>query len=156
MSSPTLGALSYSLRAVGLPDRRHYGFTLLELLVVIVIIGLLAGLVAPRYFDQVSKSNVKVARAQIDALEKALDQYRLELGHYPTTEQGLAALSAKPVNVERWDGPYVKKVVPLDPWSHAYVYKAPGDHGDYDLSSLGSDGQPGGAGEAADATSWSR
>lgn len=131
------------------------GFTLLELLVVIVIIGLLATLVAPRYFDQVSKSNVKIARAQIDALEKALDQYRLDVGAYPSTEQGLAALNAKPQNLDKWAGPYLKKAVPPDPWGTKYVYKSPGEHGDYDLSSLGSDGQPGGTGEAADVFSWS-
>lgn len=135
--------------------RRDQGFTLLELLVVIVIIGLLAGLVAPRYFDQVSKSNTKVARAQIDSLEKALDQYRLDVGRYPTTEQGLAALNTRPQNLEKWAGPYLKKAVPLDPWGFKYVYKFPGDHGvDYDLSSLGSDGQAGGTGEAADVTTW--
>ncbi len=136
-----------------LADRQH-GFTLLELLVVIVIIGLLAGLVAPRYFDQVSKSNTKIARAQIDALEKALDQYRLDVGSYPTTEQGLTALNVRPQNLEKWAGPYLKKTVPADPWGARYVYKAPGDHGDYDLSSLGSDGQVGGTGEAADVNSW--
>lgn len=130
------------------------GFTLLELLVVIVIIGLLAGLVAPRYFDQVSKSNTKIARAQIDALEKALDQYRLDVGRYPTTEQGLPALVSRPQNLEKWAGPYLKKAVPPDPWGGPYAYKAPGDHGDYDLQSLGIDGQPGGTGEAADVTSW--
>jgi general secretion pathway protein G len=130
------------------------GFTLLELLVVIVIIGLLAGLVAPRYFDQVSKSNTKIAKAQIDSLGKALDQYRLDVGAYPTTEMGLAALNTKPTNVDKWAGPYLKKAVPLDPWGNPYVYKAPGDHGDYDLVSLGSDGQPGGTGEAQDVNSW--
>lgn len=133
---------------------RARGFTLLELLVVIVIIGLLAGLVAPRFFDQVSKSNTKIARAQIDSLEKALDQYRLDVGAYPTTEFGLAALNAKPQNLEKWAGPYLKKAVPPDPWGNRYIYKSPGDHGDYDLSSLGSDGQPGGNGEAADVSSW--
>jgi general secretion pathway protein G len=142
--------------AGGASPPRELGFTLLELLVVIVIIGLLASLVAPRYFDQVGKSNTKIARAQIDSLEKALDQYRLDLGRYPSTEQGLAALYTKPPNLEKWDGPYLKKPVPPDPWGNSYVYKSPGEHGDYDLSSLGSDGQPGGTGEATDATSWSR
>jgi len=133
---------------------RGRGFTLLELLVVIVIIGLLAGLVAPRYFDQVSKSNTKIARAQIDSLEKALDQYRLDVGSYPTTDPGLAALNSRPQNLEKWAGPYLKKAVPPDPWGANYIYKAPGDHGDYDLSSLGSDGQAGGSGEASDVASW--
>lgn len=136
---------------------RIAGFTLLELLVVIVIIGLLAGLVAPRYFDQVGKSNTKIAKAQINSLEKALDQYRLDVGSYPTTELGLGALDTRPQNMEKWDGPYLKKSVPPDPWGHPYIYKFPGDHGiDYDLSSLGSDGQAGGTGEAADVTSWTR
>lgn len=131
------------------------GFTLLELLVVIVIIGLLAGLVAPRYFDQVSKSNTKIARAQIDSLEKALDQYRLDVGTYPTTEMGLAALNTRPQNLTKWAGPYLKKAVPSDPWGVAYLYKVPGEQGrDYDLSSLGSDGRIGGTGEAADVTTW--
>lgn len=130
------------------------GFTLLELLVVMVIIGLLAGYVAPRYFGQIGKSEVKVARAQLDALEKALDQYRLDTGRYPGTELGLAALVIKPASEPRWAGPYLKKTVPLDPWGRAYLYKSPGDHGDFDLVSLGKDGQPGGSGEAEDIKSW--
>lgn len=133
---------------------RPRGFTLLELLVVIVIIGLLASLVAPRYFEQVGKSNMKVARAQIASLDKALDQYRLDVGQYPTTEQGLDALNGRPQGLERWAGPYLKKAVPRDPWGHAYVYRAPGEHGDIDITSLGSDGQAGGLGEAADINSW--
>jgi len=134
--------------------RTTSGFTLLELLVVIVIIGLLAGLVAPRYFEQLGKSNTKIAKAQIESLEKALDQFRLDVGKYPTTEQGLDALNNRPQNLEKWSGPYLKKAVPPDPWGARYIYKFPGDHGDYDLSSLGADGQTGGAGEAADVTSW--
>lgn len=130
------------------------GFTLLELLVVMVIIGLLVSYVGPRYFSQVGKSEVKTARAQIDALEKALDQYRLETGHYPTTEQGLAALVTQPVNEPRWGGPYLRKSVPPDPWGNPYVYKQPGEHGDFDLLSYGNDGQPGGSDEAADIVNW--
>ena len=126
------------------------GFTLLELLVVIVIIGLLTGLVAPRFFDTVAKSKVKVARAQMDALEKALDQYRLEVGGFPTPEQGLEALISQPPGVPRWQGPYLKKGVPLDPWGHAYIYKLSELQRDVDLISLGSDGQPGGSGDAKD------
>jgi general secretion pathway protein G len=138
-----------------LPRNARLGFTLLELLVVVVIIGLLAGLVAPRYFDQVGKSNVKIAKAQIDALEKALDQYRLDVGGYPSTELGLQALFTKPGNIEKWQGPYLKKPVPPDPWGRPYRYKSPGDHSDYDIVSYGADGQPGGTHENADVTSWS-
>jgi len=130
------------------------GFTLLELLVVMVIIGLLASYVGPRYFAQVGKSEVKTALAQIDALGKALDQYRLDTGHYPNTDQGLGALITRPSDEPKWDGPYLKKKVPLDPWGHAYVYKQPGDHSEYDLLSYGKDGQPGGSGQAADIVSW--
>jgi general secretion pathway protein G len=115
---------------------------------------LLAGLVAPRYFEQVGKSNSKVAKAQIDALEKALEQYRLDVGRFPTTEQGLESLNLKPQNEERWAGPYLKKALPQDPWGHTYQYKSPGEHGDFDILSWGRDGAPGGAGEAADVTSW--
>lgn len=130
------------------------GFTLLELLVVMVIIGLLASYVGPRYFAQVGKSEVKTAMAQINALGKALDQYRLDTGRYPTTEQGLVSLVTRPANEPHWDGPYLKKQVPPDPWGNPYVYKQPGQHGDYDLLSYGKDGQPGGSGEAADIVSW--
>jgi len=135
--------------------RTENGFTLLELLVVMVIIGLLAGFVAPRYFAQVGKSQVKAARAQIDALDKALEQYRIDVGHLPTTEQGLAALNAQPPGEQNWAGPYLKKEVPLDPWGSAYLYAEPGTHNtDYDLISLGKDGRVGGTGEAADLGNW--
>lgn len=136
--------------------RQMAGFTLLELLVVIVIIGLLAGLVAPRYFGQVSKSNTQVARAQIDLFQRALDQYRLDVGSYPSTELGLAALNTRPQGLDKWAGPYLSKTPPLDPWGASYIYKSPGDHGEYDLLSLGKDGQPGGVDEAADVVSWSQ
>jgi general secretion pathway protein G len=129
------------------------GFTLLELLVVVLIIGLLAGFVAPRYFGQVGKSEINVAKAQIDALEKALDQYRLDTGHYPSTELGLTALVQRPTNEPKWSGPYLRKDVPLDPWGKPYIYKMPGEKGgDFDILSYGKDGQPGGAGENADIT----
>lgn len=133
---------------------RDRGFTLLELLVVMVIIGLLASLVAPQYFAQVGKSSAKVARAQIESLGQALDQYRLDVGRYPTQDQGLNALRDAPPNVPQWRGPYLKRAVPADPWGHPYAYQVPGQHGEYDIVSLGSDGQPGGEGDAADVTSW--
>jgi len=127
------------------------GFTLLELLVVIVIIGMLAAYVGPKYFSQLGKSEVTIARAQIEGLARALDTYRLDMGRYPTTEQGLAALYVKPgENAEKWNGPYLSKKVPMDPWGHAYVYRSPGVRGPFDLLSYGKDGQPGGTGEAAD------
>ena len=129
---------------------KNRGFTLLELLVVIVIVGLLAGYVAPKYFSQVGKSEVQVARAQVESLEKALDQFRLDMRRYPTAEEGLEALVAKPANANGWSGPYLKKAVPSDPWGHPYVYRTPGGKGDFDLFSYGRDGKPGGAGEDAD------
>jgi general secretion pathway protein G len=134
--------------------RRGLGFTLLELLVVLVIIGLLVGYVAPKYFAQVGKSEVKVARAQIKGLEDALDQYRVDIGHYPNTEQGLAALDAMPSGESRWAGPYLKKAVPNDPWGHPYQYRMPGEHGEFDLYSLGKDGQTGGTAESPDIRNW--
>jgi len=130
------------------------GFTLLELLVVLVIIGLLVGYVGPRYFSQIGKSETKAARAQIDGLEKALDQYRFDVRHYPTTEQGLAALNVKPADEKNWAGPYLKKAVPPDPWGNPYNYRQPGEHGDVDLFSYGKDGQPGGEGDNADVVNW--
>lgn len=135
-------------------NSNQQGFTLLELLVVLVIIGLLAGYVGPKYFAQIGKSETKVARAQIDALEKALDQYRIDTGHYPTVDLGLAALNTKPANELQWDGPYLKKQVPLDPWGKAYIYHQPGEHGDVDLFSYGKDGVIGGTGENTDVSNW--
>jgi len=133
---------------------RAGGFTLLELLVVMVIIGLLAAYVAPRYFSQVGRSEVRSAQAQIAALRSALDTYRLDMGGYPTTEQGLAALTTRPANGAKWNGPYLQRAAPLDPWGKAYQYRSPGEHGEFDLLSFGKDGQPGGTGEAADIKSW--
>ena len=129
---------------------RAYGFTLLELLVVVVIIGLLAGIVAPRYFGQVGKSEINVTRAQIDALEKALDQYRLDTGRYPDNELGLGALLQRPASEPKWNGPYLRKSLPLDPWGKPYLYRMPGENHEFDLVSFGKDGQPGGSGESAD------
>ena len=134
--------------------RPRRGFTLLELLVVMVIIGLLAGYVGPKLFAQIGKSEVKVTRAQIDALQKALDQYRIDTGRYPDSQPGLAALVTKPADEPRWQGPYLAKAVPNDPWGRAYFYRSPGEHGEYDLLSYGRDGAPGGEGENADLTSW--
>ena len=135
------------------PETR--GFTLLELLVVMVIIGLLASYVAPRFFDQIGKSEVKTTRAQLDAFDKALAAYRLDNGHYPSTEQGLRALVERPSDEPKWSGPFLAKSLPTDPWGHAYVYRMPGEQGrDYDMYSLGKDGQRGGTGENADISVW--
>lgn len=129
---------------------RTRGFTLLELLVVVVIIGVLVAYVAPRYFQQVGKSERTAALGQIDALRKAIDAYWLDVGDYPTAEQGLNALMVKPDGANKWNGPYLQRKVPRDPWGNAYVYRIPGQTGDFDLISLGKDGRPGGEGEAAD------
>ena len=133
---------------------RFQGFTLLELLVVMVIIGLLAAYVGPKYFSQIGKSEVKTAKAQIVGFEKALQQYRLDVGRYPTTEEGLNALMSKPPNVNKWSGPYLEKKLPNDPWERPYIYVSPGEHGDADISSMGRDGRPGGDGLDADITNW--
>jgi len=134
-------------------NRRHRGFTLLELLVVIVIIGLLASYVGPKYFSQIGKSEATAARSQIEALTQALDTFRLDVGRYPTNEEGLEALMVRPqAGAEGWNGPYLKKSVPRDPWGQPYQYSAPTGPGDVQVVSLGKDGRPGGTGENADLT----
>jgi general secretion pathway protein G len=146
--------MSFVLNRGAIVRGRRAGFTLLELLVVIVIIGLLAAYVGPKYFSQLGKSEVTVTRAQIEAFEKSLDTFRLDVGRYPTTEEGLNALmTAPPAVAAKWNGPYRKKGVPLDPWGHAYQYRAPGTKADYEILSFGKDGQPGGTGEGADISS---
>ena len=132
------------------PAERSHGFTLLELLVVMVIIGLLAAYVGPRYFSQIGKTERGTAKVQIEAFGKALDAYRLDVGHYPRTELGLTALVVKPADEPRWNGPYLQKEVPLDPWGHPYIYRHPGQESEFDLLSYGKDGQPGGESDAAD------
>jgi len=135
-------------------QRRGAGFTLLELLVVIVIIGLLAAYVGPKYFSQLGKSEVTVAKAQIEAFDKSLDTYRLDVGRYPNAEEGLNALMAAPPSAgAKWNGPYLKKGVPADPWGNAYQYRSPGSRAEYEILSLGKDGQPGGTGDNADISS---
>src|SRR5512135_3021754 len=131
----------------------HKGFTLIELLVVMVILGLLAALVGPRLFGHVGAANQKAAKTQIEMLGQALDAFRLDVGRYPSTSEGLNALVTNP-GVEGWNGPYLKKGLPNDPWKKPYQYQAPGEHGDYDIVSYGADGAPGGEGESKDVTSW--
>lgn len=133
--------------------RKQKGFTLVELLVVMVIIGLLAALVAPRLFPKLGKGKQSAAKAQIELLGQALDQYRLDVGFYPSTQEGLKALMTNP-GVEKWEGPYLKKNVPLDPWGKEYIYQNPGTHSEYDLYSQGRDGKPGGEGEDQDVVNW--
>lgn len=137
-------------RSTGMTYRRTFGFTLLELLVVVAIIGLLAAYVGPRYFTQLGKSETTVAKAQIEAFSNALDQYRLDTGRYPTTEQGLSALVTRPASEKRWNGPYLSKAIPTDPWGNSYRYKNPGPKGDFEILSYGKDGAPGGTGDDAD------
>jgi general secretion pathway protein G len=132
------------------------GFTLIELLVVMIIIGLLAALVGPRFIRQEEKAKIKAAKAQIELLGTALDTFRLDVGRYPTSDEGLEALRAKPGSLERWDGPYLKKDLPVDPWNKPYAYRSPGEHGPFDIVSYGADGTPGGEGDNRDITSWER
>lgn len=134
--------------------RDQAGFTLIELLIVVIILGVLAGLVGPRLFGRVGQSRQAAARVQIELLGAALDQFKLDVGRYPSTQEGIQALQQSPGNAPGWEGPYLKKDVPRDPWGNPYQYRSPGEHGEYDLASLGSDGAAGGDGEAADVTSW--
>ncbi len=130
------------------------GFTLIELLIVMVILGLLAALVGPRFFGQERKARQKAAKGQIALFEAALDTYRLDVGSYPDTDQGLEALRTRPDGLDKWDGPYLKKDVPRDPWGNPYVYESPSEHGDYAILSHGADGEEGGEDENEDVTSW--
>jgi general secretion pathway protein G len=136
--------------------RNEKGFTLIELLVVMIIIGLLAALVGPRFIRQEEKAKVKAAKAQIELLGTALDTFRLDVGRYPTSQEGLESLVRQPGGLERWDGPYLKKDLPQDPWGTAYGYRSPGQHGPYDILSYGPDKAPGGEGDNRDISSWEK
>jgi general secretion pathway protein G len=158
MAGGSQNFLSRALRRVPPAYRRlltdSCGFTLVELIVVVIIIGLLAGLVLPQFIRQEEKAKLKATQAQIELLGTALDTFRLDVGRYPSTEEGMQALRQKPGTLDRWDGPYLKKDLPLDPWGKPYMYKSPGDHGPYDIVSYGADGAPGGEGDNRDLTSW--
>lgn len=133
--------------------RDQKGFTLIEILVVMVMIAMLAALVAPRLFPKLGKGKQSTTKAQIELLGQGLDQFRLDVGRYPTTQETLSVLVTNN-NIEKWDGPYLKKGLPADPWGHPYHYQCPGTHGEYDLYSYGRDGAQGGEGEDKDIGSW--
>lgn len=137
-------------------SRKDRGITLIELLVVMVIIAMFATIVGQRLFKNVERARQTTARAQIAEFEGVLDVFRLDVGRYPANEEGIQSMRVRPGNLEKWDGPYLRKDVPLDPWGHAYVYRIPGQRGDVDfnLYSLGADGQEGGEGDAADIGNW--
>ena len=130
------------------------GFTLIELLVVMIILGLLASLVGPRLFGKVDKAKQQTAQAQIELLSTALASFRLDIGRFPTEEEGLNSLVERPSNLQKWDGSYLAKEIPKDPWGNEYIYKMPGEHGPYDLMSYGMDGVSGGEGNDLDIVSW--
>lgn len=138
--------------------RPRRGLTLIELIVVLIVIGLLAGLVAPQILGRVSDARITTAKTQIELLGVALENYHLDNGVYPSSQQGLEALRTKPSGMpdaRNWRGPYLKKAVPADPWGRQYLYKSPGerDRSGFDLMTLGRDGKPGGSDEDADLTS---
>lgn len=136
------------------PGGRQSGFTLMELLVVLAILGLLMSLVGPRVLNQLGGAKTKTAGIQIKDLEQSLEMYKLDVGRFPTTDQGLQALNKKPSGATGWNGPYLKSDVPLDPWKQEYHYKYPGEHGELDIYSYGQNGSPGGEGEDTDVGNW--
>jgi general secretion pathway protein G len=137
--------------------RGERGFTLVEILVVITIIGLIMGLVGPRVLNYLTESKAKAAKIQIESFASALDLFFLDAGRYPSGSEGLVALVQRPVSISGWNGPYLKGgLVPADPWGNPYIYRSPGQRGAYDLVSFGADGQEGGTGTASDITSWTR
>ncbi len=134
--------------------RGSKGFTLIELMVVVVILGLLAAFVAPKFFGKMSTAKLKAAKVQIEMFGTALDAFRLDVGRYPTTEEGLKALREKPSGIDKWEGPYLPKEIPEDPWGNAYAYRSPSEHGDFEIVSYGLDKAEGGEGENQDVVSW--
>jgi general secretion pathway protein G len=134
--------------------QKNQGFTLIEVMVVIIIVGLLSALVAPKFFGKIDQARVKTTKTQIELLGAALDDFRLDNGRYPTMEEGLNALRKQPDELKNWYGPYLPKDIPLDAWGKEYIYKSPGDHGDYDLFSYAKDGQEGGERDNRDIVSW--
>ncbi|PIE71213.1 MAG: type II secretion system protein GspG [Deltaproteobacteria bacterium] len=135
--------------------KNNNGFTLIELLIVMVILGMLAALVGPKIFGKSDKAKLEAAKAQIGLFEAGLDLYRLDMGAYPTTSQGLKALRERPsAGDSKWDGPYLKKEIPTDPWGNDFIYRSPGEHGDFDILSYGRDNAPGGTGVDMDIVSW--
>jgi len=138
---------------------KESGFTLVEMLVVLVIIGLIAGLVGPRVLNYVNEARIKTTKIEIENISSAIDLFSIDVGRYPTSNEGLEALIKQPSGVDVWNGPYLKVKggnLPKDPWNHDYIYRCPGEHGPYDLYSFGSDGREGGTGSAADITNWQR
>ena len=130
------------------------GFTLMELLVVLAILGLLMSLVGPQVLNQLGGAKTKTALIQIKDLEQALEMYKLDVGRFPSSDQGLDALVKNPGGAGGWNGPYLKSGVPMDPWKREYVYKYPGDRGELDIFTLGQNGTPGGEGEDSDVGNW--
>ena len=133
---------------------RQTGMTLIEILVVLAILGLLAGLVGPNLLNRLDSAKSKTANVQIKDLEQGLEMFKLDVGRFPTTEEGLEALQSQPSNAAGWNGPYLKGMVPVDPWGRGYLYKSPGEHADVDILSYGEDGKPGGEGDSADIHNW--
>lgn len=135
--------------------RKTAGFTLIEIILVVVIMSLIAAIVVPRFFNKVERSKRQIARTQIVMLENGIKLFKLDTGRFPTSEEGLAVLQKNPGNIVHWDGPYMEKTLPRDPWGRAFLYVCPGSHWDFEIISLGADGKPGGEGENQDVVNYS-